>query len=215
MTDNASAGATPAVPGATPGQTPAQPAAAPAMPPPATGNDDPLGEGGKRALEAERTAARNATKRADDLQRELDTLRAASLTDQEKAIAEARKAGATEVLGKAQQIARRAEVRRALSGAGVPADSVDLAAGASDFADLAVGDDGMVDGLDKAVTAFKGAHPTLFAAKAGGSFDTGLGGGRPGAARTYTRSQLRDTEFFSKNRDDIMAAMKEGRITNG
>lgn len=57
-------------------------------------------------------------------------------------------------------------------------------------------------------------NPALRAAQAvapaGGVEFTG--GGQGGPARTYTRAQLRDSKFFAEHRDDIMRAMREGRI---
>lgn len=58
------------------------------------------------------------------------------------------------------------------------------------------------------------AKPYLLSgARTAGSFDTGTGGGRQAGPRTYTREQLRDPEFFAKNREDILRAMNEGRVT--
>lgn len=59
---------------------------------PATG-DEPLGEPGKKALEAERTRAVEAEKRAKQLERELEQHRQASMSEAEKAVAEAEKRG--------------------------------------------------------------------------------------------------------------------------
>lgn len=54
---------------------------------------DDLGENGKKALEAERARARDAEKRAKDLERELDKHRQAAMSEAEKAVAEAEKRG--------------------------------------------------------------------------------------------------------------------------
>src|SRR3954468_8968302 len=100
-----SAGATPAAEGATPPQTPpATPAPSTQPVPASTSPGDPsaddalgLGDAGKRALDAmkaERNAAVTAAKAAE---RQLEELRAASLSETEKAIAAARKAGADDV----------------------------------------------------------------------------------------------------------------------
>jgi len=206
LDNDQSAGATPAAGGATPPQSPPAPPAhatppAAASTPPAT-DGDALGEGGKRALEAERAERKK-------LERELADLKAASLSDTEKALADAKKAGREEVIGKAQQVARRAEVRRALQAAGCV--DVGIAAMATEFGALAVDDEGTVADLEKTVTAFKTAHPTLFGTASSPSWDA-TSGGAPGASaagRVYTRAELRDVEFYAKHRADIEAASRE------
>jgi hypothetical protein len=212
MADDQSAGAMPVVPGATPGQI-AAPAADPAVAAPATG-DDGLADGGKRALDAERAQRREAEKRAKAATDELEALRASQLSEHEKAIALARKEALAEAMTKAHAMVRRAEVRRALASAGIVADSLELAAAAREFATLDVDDDGQVVELDKAVGAFRSAHPSLFAAArpAAGNFDGGSGGAS--AAQSWTRDQIGQMSQaeFEKNETEIMRAMREGRI---
>lgn len=189
MAETPVAGATPVVGGATPPQTPVQPAAAApgASGEPATGYPDGLGDAGKRALDDMKAAKKAAEAQAKTALEELEKLRAATATDAEKAIAQARKEGATEVLGKAQAQIRRSEVRAALSAAGLSGTLVDLASRADEFASLKVSDDGEVEGLNSAVDAFKKAQPDLFrtttAAPRPGGGDSGLGprGTPPGA----------------------------------
>jgi hypothetical protein len=211
MTDDQSAGATPVVPGATPGQTPDQTPPAPTTP--ATGEDG-LADGGKRALDAERAGRREAEKRAKAATDELEALRAGQLSEHEKAIAQARKEALAEATTKAHAMVRRAEVRRALASAGIVADSLDLAATAPEFTDLAVDDDGQVAELDRAVGAFRSAHPSLFTAprSAAGNFDGGSGGAP--AHQGWTRDQIGSMSQaeFEKNEAEIMRAMREGRI---
>lgn len=79
--------------------------------------DEPLREPGKKALEAERA-------RADQLEKELKTLRAAQMSDLERAQAEAAEARAA-----LEQITRQ-NVRNSVALAkGVPADLVDFLTG--------------------------------------------------------------------------------------
>lgn len=217
MSNPYTAGATPVVAGATPVQSqPASPAAAPSTAPatPATGDPEALGDAGKRALDAMKAERKAAEDRAKAAEAELEQIRAANLTETEKVIAQARKDGASEVLSKITARVRQSETRSALIAAGASPSFVDLAIRAPEFDGVKVADDGTVDGLDEALTAFRKAHPDVFTkAPAGGSFDTGTGGGaRPGAGRIYTREQLRDPEFFRANQADIMAAQREGRI---
>jgi len=171
MTEPQSAGAMPVAAGATPAQTPAQPAAAAQTPgqEPATGYPDGLGDAGKRALDDMKAAKRAAEAEAKTARDELEKLRAATATDAEKALAQAKKDGAAEVLTKAQVMVRRSEVRAALASAGLSGTLLDLAARADEFANLKVTDDGDVEGLAVAVEAFKKATPDLFKATAAGN----------------------------------------------
>lgn len=208
MTDqNASAGATPAVAGATPTQSPPatpavpNPTAAPAEP--AKGNDDALGDSGKRALEAERTARKAADDRAKSAEKERDELKAATQSDTEKAIAQAKKDGATETLTRVQAQIRRSEVRTALTAAGITATVLDLAVRADEFAALTVNDEGEVEALGAAVEAFRKAHPDLFTKPAqAGTADGGVRGGRPGLTLDSIKS-MTPTEY-AKRRDEVM-----------
>lgn len=56
---------------------------------------DGLGDAGKRALEAERAARKEAEKQAKAVQRELEQLRQAQMSESEKAVAEAEARGRT------------------------------------------------------------------------------------------------------------------------
>lgn len=192
MTDTAPAGATPVAGTATVSQTPAQPAAAaPATSgEPATGYPDGLGDAGKRALDDMKAAKKTAEAEAKAARDELEKLRSATATDAEKALAQARKEGATEVLAKAQTQIRRSEVRAALSAAGLTGSMVDLASRADEFASLKVSDDGEVEGLNTAVDAFKKAQPDLFKTRQPG--DAGLGPrGTPAAGGTDMNTLIR------------------------
>ena len=178
-----SAGATPVAGGATPSQTPAQPAAttAPAASAaPATGDVDDLGEGGKRAIRAERERAAAAERERDEFRRQLEELQNSTRTEAEKAIAQAKKDGAAEVLTKVHAQVRRSEVRAALSAAGLSSSMLDLAAKADEFANLKVTDEGDVQGLDQAIADFKKAMPDLFKAQPTAPKAPDLGGGPRG-----------------------------------
>ncbi len=175
------AGAMPVVDGAMPSQN-----AAPATSEPARdGQDREMGEAGTRALAVERKRADAAEKAAKALQARLEAVESASKTDSEKAIEQARKEGASEAQGKANERIRRSEVRRALTSAGVNPGLLDLAAKADEFGSLKVNDEGDVTGLDDAVEAFKKTMPDLFrTAQARPDF----GGGQRGSTPTTTPS---------------------------
>ena len=60
------------------------------------------------------------------------------------------------------------------------------------------------------------AKPYLIASRRFGSADSGSHGAPPpAAARTFTRTQLRDAAFYREHKTEIEAAMREGRIVNG
>lgn len=210
------AGATPAAAAATAAQSsdPAQPAAQ--TPPPAATDGQELGDGGKRALESERTARREAERQAKAAQAELEALRAGQLTEHEKAIAQARRDAQAEERKRSDAMVRRSEVRRALATAGIMPDALDYVATGPEFAALAVEDDGSIADLDKAVAAFRGAHAALFGTPrpAAGNFDGGPSGAGTGAAPTWTKDQIgaMSQAEYEKNEAEIMRAAREGRI---
>jgi len=138
-----------------------------------TGTAD-LGDAGKRALEEERRARRKAEK-------ELADLRKASMTDNERAIAEAKAASAAEANRAAAPRLIRAELRAAAAEAGVSKDALD---GFLEYADLSrfAGDDGEPD--SKAIAA---AVKRLGGASGRADYD---GGARGSAARPMDMSTL-------------------------
>ena len=194
-TDNQSAGATSVVEGATSSQSPsAQPTTGtdPAATTPATGAEAQLGDAGKRALDtmkaekrAEAEARKAAEEERDALRSRLETLENASKSDQEKAIAAARKEGESAATEKWAGIIRATRVESALVAAG--AIDPGLAALAPEFTALKVADDGTVADLESTVEAFKTAHPNQF----GRATLPDFGGGSRGAA---TRTEVQPGE---------------------
>jgi hypothetical protein len=209
-TDTETAGATPAAAAATAAQsTPDEPAAEPA-----TGTEAALGDAGKRALDALRAERRAAEDRARRAEAELEQLRAASLSEHDKAIAQARKEATAEAERTWSARLRSAEVARALQAASATPDALDLAVLDPSFAALAIDDEGRVDGLDTAVAAFRKARPSLFATSrpAAGNFDGGTGGAA--SPQSWSRDQIgaMSQAEFERNEAEIMRAMREGRI---
>jgi hypothetical protein len=206
------AGATPAAGGATPPQTPpvasapaptpqAQPAPTPAPDPSAPDDTQGLGDAGKRALDAmkaERNAAIAAVKAAE---RELEQLKAASLSESEKAIAAARKAGADEVTERLHARVRRAETKLALARAGAVPSLIEDLANAAEFAALVVDDADQVTGLDDAIKAHRARVPDAYRAPAApgpGSVD---GGPRaPGVPRASDLASAVAARLGTQNR---------------
>lgn len=139
-----------------------------------TGTAD-LGDAGKRALAEERRARKAAEK-------ELETLRRAAMSDQEKAIAQAKTDAQTEAAKAAAPRLVKAELRAAAAEAGVPKDALD---GFLEYADLSrfLTDDGEPD--SKQITAaVKRLGGT---AGRGADYD---GGARGGAARPFDMNAL-------------------------
>jgi hypothetical protein len=140
---------------------------------------------------------------------ELEALKAASLSDTEKAIAQAKKDGGAEVLSKVQAQIRRSEVRAALTAAGVNAGVLDLAVKADEFGALTVDDDGEVTGLDAAVDAFRKAHTDLFTkAPTPGTADGGARGGVK-VTKEQVESWSKDPVEYEKHRDEIHTWMSQ------
>jgi hypothetical protein len=222
MADNTSAGATPVVAGATPTQT-AQPNSTSASTgtdgtQPATGaatgtDDGALGDAGHKALESERQARRDAERKAKATQDELDKLKAASLSDEEKR--QKRLADLEREQADWQRERQEFLLERAVQGSAAklgfvdPTDAVALL----DRSSLEYETDGTPRNLDQQLTALAKAKPHLLApARVAGSFDTGTAGGRQAAKRIYTLADLRDPTFFQANQKDILLARQEGRI---
>ena len=208
MTDNASAGATPAVVDATLAQTTGT---EPEAQDTAT-VDVPLGDTGKRALEAERKAASDARRRAEAAEKELQALKDAALSDGEKRdkrLAELEAERAVWTQERDNMILRATIEREAVKAGADPElvlgtlllnrDSIEMADGAP--TNVAA----LVAGLVK-------SKPGLITRPVG-SADLGTGsGGRTAGSLTFTREQLRDPKFYADNKQDILSAMAEGRI---
>ena len=194
-------------------QTPAatavapQPDPEPAAPPPA---DEPLGDGGKRALEAERKAARDALKRAEAAEKELAKARESQMTEQEKAVAKAKAEGRAEALAQSNARLVAAEVRAAAAGKFAnPALAIKLL----DVSQITVADDGTVDNkaIESQIEDLLKDNPGL-AANASRPSGTVDAGARSKSPNTFTTSQIEDRRFYEEHRDDIFRAMQEGRI---
>ena len=100
---------------------------------------------------------------------------------------------------------RRAEVKAALTAAGINASVLDLATKGDEFAALTVSDVGDVEGLSEAVAAFKASQPDLFkVAVAAGTAD----GGTRGGGKTIGRDQLK-----RMTPAEINAAFDRGELT--
>jgi hypothetical protein len=95
---------------------PADSTATPPPEPPPAAPDDGLGEAGQKAIAAERTARKAAEKAAKTAQDELDKLRTATMSETEKAIAEAKAEGRKTALSEVNGKLLRSEIRAAAAG---------------------------------------------------------------------------------------------------
>ncbi|MYS91457.1 MULTISPECIES: hypothetical protein [Streptomyces] len=117
--------------------------------------------------------ARKWEKRAKDNHSELESLRTANMSEQEKAIAEAEKAGRTAAASEYGQKLAAAEFRAAVAAAGI-----DLGE-AAEYIDISrfVGDDGEVNvaAIKSAVTKFSKLAPAKGPGRSGGDLGGGSG----------------------------------------
>ena len=178
------AGATPVVAGATPVQTPpatpptGTPPAAPT--PPATDGSDALGEPGKRALDAMKAERNAADTRAKAAETELETLKAAGLSESEKAVKEATNAATAAERAKWQTSIRAVRVEAALRVAGATNETLlDLALRSDLISALKVDEAGKVTDLDKAVEQLKKDIPEMFTKTGPGTVTAGAQTGAP------------------------------------
>lgn len=180
-------GAMPAAAGATPTQTtPVSPAPepTPATPTaPATG-DPEIGDAGKRAIAAERKTAKEAQDALKAAQTELDTLKAAGLSESEKAVKEATNAATAAERARWQTSIRSVRVEAALRVAGATNETLlDLALRSDLISALKVDEAGKVTDLDKAVEQFKKDIPEMFAKSGPGTVTAGVQTGQSAAAK--------------------------------
>lgn len=139
---------------------PTNTAPTPSAPPaaPDTTDSDP-DAGAKKALESERASRREAEKAAKRLEAELAELRKAQMTDQEKALDDARNEARTEVETRLRERLLSAEVRARVAGRSIDPD---LVATLVDRKSLKWdGDDVDVESLERQITKILEAKPYL------------------------------------------------------
>lgn len=131
--------------------------------------DETLGEAGKKALQRERAARKQA-------ERDLKTLQTENENESEKRLREATE----EVERKYHGLIARSAFRAALAEAGLQKGQQKLMK-LLDLEDVTVDEDGEVEGVDAQVDALKKDFPELFSRtpKGGGKGDGGAGKGAP------------------------------------
>ena len=152
-------------------------------PPPATG-DAELGEAGKKAIAAERKTAREAQDALKSAQTELETLKAAGLSESEKAVKEATNAATAAERAKWQASIRSVRVESALRVAGATNETlIDLSLRSDLISALKVDETGKVTDLDKAVEQLKKDIPEMFVKAGPGTVTAGAQTGQPAQAK--------------------------------
>jgi hypothetical protein len=171
--------------GATPAQSAPSDGAPPTTPPtpPATGELE-IGEAGRRAIAAERKSAKEAQDALRAAQTELETLRAAGLSESEKAVKEATNAATAAERAKWQASIRSVRVESALRVAGATNETlIDLSLRSDLISALKVDEAGKVTDLDKAVEQLKKDIPEMFAKAGPGTVTAGAQTGAPAQAK--------------------------------
>lgn len=170
--------------------TPADPAT---EPDPEAADDATLGDAGKNALKAERTRAATAERNAKALQRRLDELETANLSEVDRAIKEAKDAARAEAL--AEVGVERVKDKVEAAAGGKLADP-DLAPALLGDLTRFVGDDGSIDkkAISTAIDELVKDKPYLAPNGATGRPTPLPGGGsRPPAAGNPINEALRST----------------------
>lgn len=173
--------------------------------------DEQLGEGGRRALSNERSARKAAEARARKAEQAAERLRQQGLSDQERAVEDAKKTGAAEASAKYAASILAAEVKAAAASRVAPEAIDDL----HRILDLdpteLVGDDGKVDTdrLTSAIDEAVKSRPYLAPSNGGAQPDPdqgARGGGRP--------TQLTESDVRQMSPAEITKARREGRLSD-
>lgn len=192
-------------------------------PPPAVedatdGTDQPARTFTQAELDAivERRLAKERAKFADFDTFKAARVRLAEIEDAERTEVERAQNAAREADERAQQAESRFRSASIASAVAVEAAKAgadpDVILALIDTAAVELDDDGHVDGVADQVAALLEAKPYLRRPTAG-SFDGGARGGTS-SLPTFTRDQLRDPKFYAEHQAEILAAAKDGRITD-
>jgi len=191
-------------------------------PPEQTGDPGELGDAGKAALDSERKARRDAERELVKAQRQLEEANRAKLGDTERAVAEAADKARNETRAEYDRRLVAAEARARAAG---KLANPELAARLLDLDKFMpdAGEDIDGDAISAAIDELVKAEPYLSATPPAPTGDQGTppaktgtvpAGARGDATATFKRSQLRDPAFYAANKDAILKAASEGRITN-
>lgn len=170
-----------------------------------------------RAVSELRKEAANYRRQVREMEARLKEYEQAQLSEQERIAAERDqlRADLAEATQRNRRIAVESAVIASASRLGVidPEIAVALVAGKVDF-----DEDGLPVGVDEAVADLVKARPYLAAAAA--PTIPGAPAANPpkerqseSGKRIYSQSELNDRKFYEAHRDDILAAVSEGRIS--
>lgn len=178
--------------------------------PPEPKADDDLGDAGKKALDAERARAKEADKRAKAAEAELEKFRKSQMSDQEKAVAQARDEGKAEATSAAAQRLAGAEIKAAL--ATVVADA-DKRAEIIDDLNLSryIGEDGEPDVAK--IAALRDRYAALTAGATPGTPPPPPGVPKGARSGNGEVKQLSKSDLVGMSAEQIVAARKAGQLT--
>lgn len=173
-----------------------------------------------RALREEVKTAKAGSKETETLRAKLAEIEKAQMSETDRAKAEAAEKG--EKLTSAEAALRQERVERQIERIARQLNIVDEDAAVRllDHSQIEYDDAGKptnVEGLLKTLIENK----TYLVAAAGGQQQQQSGGSSTNAARpatgagTFTESQIRDRAFYEANKDAIMLAYNQGRVTKG
>ena len=189
-----------------------EPAAAPVA-------DEPLGEPGKRALDAERAAHKEAKRQLREMETQLEEARLAQMSEQEKAVAEARKAGESDATARVQTRLFAAETK--VAAAGKLADpsllaDPDVAVKLLGLAQIPVTSDGDIDSeaISQAIDQMLLVRPYLAASNGATPTPSGSadGGAQGPAHMGSSAGQLTRDDLSSMSAEQIAKAKADGRL---
>lgn len=193
----------------------------PADPPtPAPDADEPLGEPGKRALEAERAAHKEAKRQLREMEAQLEEARLAQMTEQEKAVAEARRAGELDATTKVQSRLFAAETKVAAAGKLTDPSLLsdpDVAVKLLGLDQIPVTPDGDIDSeaISQAIDQMLQARPYLAVSPGATPPPSGSADGGPqGPAHMGNTGQLTRADLSSMTPEQITKAKAEGRLND-
>lgn len=193
----------------TPEATPPAPDPSSATPPEPKADDD-LGDAGKKALDAERARAKEADKRAKAAEAELEKFRKSQMSDQEKAVAQARDEGKAEATSAAAQRLAGAEIKAALAGV-VPVEKI---AEIIDDTKLEkyIGEDGEPDA--EKIAALRDRYAALTAGATPGTPPPPPGVPKGARSGNGEVKQLSQNDLKSMGTAEIVAARKAGQFND-
>lgn len=204
--------------------TPPEPAPTPAPePPPPVDDDAPLGDKGEKALQAWKDRAKAAeaeAKRSKQLETELEELRTAQLSDQEKALKEARDEGRNATLSEVNQRLFVAELKAATVGKIADPELLsdpEVAVRLLGLGQVPVTESGDIDAeaISVAVDSLLESKPYLASATPPGDGDPApLDLGQGARGNQTTSGQLTRADLKTMSPEAIVQAKAEGRLAD-